>query len=58
MVVSPDQYRWSSCPSKVTDKKDPVVDYDSCYLALGRYKKECRKAYAEYAADTIPRGGN
>ncbi len=56
MVVSPDQYRWFSYLSKVTDRKDPVVDYDSCYLALGKNKKERRKAYAQYVAGTIPEG--
>ncbi len=53
MVASPGQYRWSSFRSKAEGMKDPVVDYDTCYLALGRSKQKRQAAYAEYVADTI-----
>ena len=56
IAAAPDQYRWSSYLSKVAGRKDPVVDYDSGYLALGRNRKERQDAYAKYVAATLPEG--
>jgi putative transposase len=54
MVTHPGQYRWSSYGCKGEGKKDPVVDFDSSYLAMGRNKSQRQSAYAEYVLGTVP----
>ncbi len=54
MATAPGEYKWSSYGCKGEGKKDPVVDFDESYLALGRNKSARQAAYAHYVRDTIP----
>ena len=54
MVTDPAGYQWSSYACKGRGKKDPVVDFDTSYMALGGNEEERQVAYAEYVLGTVP----
>ena len=54
MVTDLDLYQWSSYGTKVSEKRDLVVDTPPFYLSLGDTAQERRKAYEEYVLETIP----
>ena len=54
MVTDLDLYQWSSYGTKVSEKRDLVVDTPPFYLSLGDTAQERRKAYEEYVVETIP----
>ena len=54
MVTDLALYQWSSYGTKVSEKRDLVVDTPPFYLSLGDTAQERRKAYEEYVVETIP----
>jgi putative transposase len=54
MVEEPSAYKWSSFAKKIGMKRDPAVDYDRVYTALGNSAAERQQAYEEYVVQTIP----
>ena len=54
MVTDLDLYQWSSYGTKVSEKRDLVVDTPPFYLSMGDTAQERRKAYEEYVLETIP----
>lgn len=54
MVTDLDLYQWSSYGTKVSEKRDLVVDTPPFCLSLGDTAQERRKAYEEYVLETIP----
>lgn len=54
MVFNPIEYKWSSYACKVTDKRDPVVNFHPTYWAIGDSSTERQKAYADYVLATVP----
>lgn len=56
MVTDPGKHRWSSYRCKAEGTKDPVVDFDKSYLALGKKQRDRQAAYAQYVRDTVPEG--
>lgn len=56
MVQKPEDYSWSSFRCKAQGIKDPVVDFDPCYSALGNSSLARQAAYYEFCVKTIPDG--
>ena len=56
MADDPAKYRWSSCPAKVSLKKQVQVwlDFDPFYLSLGRSAAKRAEKYAVWLRETIP----
>ena len=52
-VARPADYPWSSYTCKVTATRDPVVDADTAYIALGTTRRKRRTAYEKYVQDEI-----
>ena len=53
MVTNPEDYRWSSYPSKTTGIPDSAIDFDRIYAALGNNKIDRQRAYREYISQSI-----
>jgi putative transposase len=56
LVVSPEQYRWSSCGVKVGSVQQDWLDLDPTYLALGASERERQETYRAYLNAPVPAG--
>jgi putative transposase len=56
MVSEPERYPWSSCRWRLGDKECEWLDYDECYLALGRGDEQRKARYREFLHSAIPDG--
>ena len=56
MIVSPEEYRWSSCRYRLGLDSCDWLDDDPCYLALGTNEPERIARYAAFLYAAIPDG--
>src|SRR5689334_3607068 len=56
MVGSPEEYLWSSCRYRLGHARCLWLDFDPCYLALGKTEGERRQRYREFLRTAIPEG--
>ncbi len=54
MVDDPGQYRWSSCPTKVSTAIQTWLDLDPFYLGLGESPIQRAEQYATWLRATVP----
>ena len=54
LVQKPQEYRWSSARSKVTEYEDSLVDLDPFYTDIGDTADERQVHYLEYLLEGIP----
>jgi len=53
IVADPADYRWSSYGVKIGNRKEELLDYDSCYLGLAASEKKRAESYAAWVKETI-----
>ena len=54
IIENPSAYRWSSCPTKTGKARQPWLDFDEFYLALGQTDKERAREYKLWLEESIP----
>jgi putative transposase len=56
IVGSPEEYLWSSCRYRLGHAQCVWLDFDPCYLALGKTDEDRRQRYSEFLRTAIPEG--
>lgn len=56
IVASPEEYLWSSCRYRLGHAQHEWLDFDPCYLALGKTEEERQLRYSEFLRAAIPEG--
>ncbi|MFH1369342.1 MAG: transposase [Elusimicrobiota bacterium] len=56
IVVSPEEYPWSSYAAYTGEKDDPIVSFDLLYTGLGKTQKDRADRYKELVCENIKHG--
>jgi putative transposase len=52
----PEEWRWSSCATKIGAGRVDWLDQDPCYMGMGNSRSERQAAYRTFLRDRIPKG--